>query len=112
MASVSKMVHGSTNHFEVNLIGTQGSATWMFMNPDEIAIGKGNTRSTASRKETLMGSQQSPFHGMGWLEGYVEILRQLILDLQGSGSGNYPNLSQNLVLLDSLFKTLPLDRKL
>jgi predicted dehydrogenase len=106
LGSISKTVHGATNHFELNLIGTKGSATWQFLNPDELLIGKGNTRSTLARKETILGSQQPPFHGLGWLEGYIEVIRQLVLELQGNGDGNYPKLSQNLQILESLFKTV------
>lgn len=112
MASISKTLHGATNHFEINVIGTKKSATWTFLNPDEIFIGEGNSRKILARKDTQLGSRQPPFHGLGWLEGYMEIIRQVILELEakaqgnknhiGIESGNYPKLQENLDLLSSL----------
>ena len=103
LASVSKTLHGAANDFEITLVGTKQSATWKFMEPDVLCIGKGGTRTFLPRKENTMGSLQPPFHALGWLEGYVEILRQLFLELQGEGGGNYPRLENNLKLLESLF---------
>ncbi|MBC7396073.1 MAG: Gfo/Idh/MocA family oxidoreductase, partial [Bdellovibrionales bacterium] len=39
--SISKTVHGSTNHFEINVLGTKKSVTWEFLKPDELFIGEG-----------------------------------------------------------------------
>lgn len=102
MASISKTFHGATNHFEINVIGTKRSANWTFLNPDEIVVGHGISRAVLTRKETQLGSQQPPFHGLGWLEGYVEIIRQVILELEGNENGNYPMLQDNLELLNSM----------
>lgn len=104
LGSISKTVHGATNHFEVNVIGSKKSATWQFLNPDEILVGTGNTRQTMTRKETQLGAQQPSFHGTGWLEGYIETLRQLIFEISNAGGGNYPKLSDNLRMLESLFR--------
>jgi predicted dehydrogenase len=103
LGSISKTVHGATNHFEVNVIGSKKSATWQFLNPDEILVGVGNSRQTVTRK-ALFGSQLPPFHGAGWLEGYIEILNQLLLETTGSGPGNYPTLSENVSMLESIFR--------
>ncbi len=105
MASISKTVHGATNHFEVNLIGTKKSATWNFLNPDEIQMGVGRSRTVISRQETSMGSRQGAFHGTGWLEGYVEIIRQYILELKNEGDGDYPKLSESLGLIDVMLSS-------
>ena len=103
LASISKTFHGAANDFEINLIGTRQSATWNFMNPDGIWVGKGGTRTFLPRKDNSLGSGQPPFHALGWLEGYIEITRQLLLELQGKGGGNYPRLENNLKVLESLF---------
>jgi predicted dehydrogenase len=103
MGSISKTFHGAANDFEVTLIGTRQSATWNFMEPDGIWLGKGGSRIFLPRKENSLGSHQPPFHGLGWLEGYIEITRQLLLELQGQGGGNYPRLENNLKVLESLF---------
>jgi predicted dehydrogenase len=105
MGSISKTLHGFTNHFEVNVIGSLASSTWQFLNPDEIVLGKGNSKSTLNRKDTLLGSQQPPFHGVGWLEGYIEIFKQLLGELSEGGERDYPKLSQSLEVLESLFQT-------
>ncbi len=103
LASISKTFHGTTNDFEITLIGTQQSATWNFMAPDGIWLGKGGSRTLLPRKDNNLGSRQPPFHGLGWLEGYIEIIRQLLLELQDQGGGNYPRLADNLKVLESLF---------
>jgi predicted dehydrogenase len=102
LGSISKTFHGAGNDFEINLIGSKQSASWSFMNPDGIWLGKGGSRTFFPRKENQMGSQQPPFHGLGWLEGYIEIIHQLLLELQGLGKGNYPRLDHNLEVLKSL----------
>lgn len=102
LASVSKTLHGASNDFEITVVGTKQSATWKFMEPDGLWLGRGGTRTFLPRKENTTGSLQPPFHALGWLEGYVEILRQLLLELQGRGGGNYPKLETNLKVLESL----------
>lgn len=103
LASISKTLHGAANDFEITLVGTKQSGTWRFMEPDLIWLGHGNSRSIVTPRESVLGSRQPPFHGLGWLEGYVEILRQLFLELLGQGGGNYPRLENNLKILESLF---------
>lgn len=103
LGSISKTIHGAANDFEVNVIGTKQSAAWNFMNPDGIWVGKGGSRTFVPRKDTGMGSHQPAFHALGWLEGYLEILRQVFLELEGKGPGNYPDLKTNLKVLRSLF---------
>jgi predicted dehydrogenase len=64
--SISKTVHGAPNHFEINVLGTKKSATWKFLEPDEIFIGEGKDRRVVTRKTAELGSLQSAFHAMGW----------------------------------------------
>lgn len=104
LSSISKTIHGATNHFEINIIGSKLTATWNFLSPDEILIGEGKDRRILTRKDSHMGSKQSPFHGMGWIEGYIEIASGLIDHIQNRGKENYPTLSQNLDVLDSMLK--------
>jgi predicted dehydrogenase len=104
LGSISKTFHGAANDFEVTLIGTRQSAAWNFMEPDGIWLGRGGSRTFLPRKESILGSGQPPFHALGWLEGYIEITRRLLLELQGQGGGNYPRLEDNLKVLESLFK--------
>lgn len=103
LGSISKTFHGAANDFEIHVIGTKQSATWKFLSPDGIELGKGGSRTFLPRNENNLGSGQPPFHALGWLEGYIEILRQLFLELQGQGPGNYPRLENNLKVLKSLF---------
>jgi predicted dehydrogenase len=102
--SISKTFHGSTNHFEINLIGTKKSATWNFSNPDEIIIGEGRDRKIVTRTTKSFGSYQAAFHGLGWIEGYIEICRQCILEFRGVQTGIYPKLSENLNIIQSLLE--------
>jgi predicted dehydrogenase len=103
-ASISKTVHGATNHFEIRALGTKKSAAWEFLNPDEILIGEGRSRRVIVRKEMEHGSKQWPYHGMGWLEGYIEIAHGLLGVFEGR-KGGYPTLAENLDVLEAMFKT-------
>ncbi|MBC7693593.1 MAG: Gfo/Idh/MocA family oxidoreductase [Methylotenera sp.] len=103
--SISKTVHGSTHHFELNVIGSLRSATWKFLEPDQLIIGEGRDLSVFTRKDSNFGSRQSPFHAQGWLEGYIEIAHQLVAEVFHGRTTSYPRLSENLDLLEALFKT-------
>jgi len=106
LGSVSKTLHGAPNHFEINVIGTKKSATWNFLNPDEILIGEGRKRSVLSRGHSDLGSMQPPYHGMGWLEGYIEIASRLITGINsGDRQTDYPRLSENLEILHQMLIT-------
>jgi hypothetical protein len=106
LRTISKTAHGSTDHFEINVIGSKKSATWTFAHPDEIYIGEGRLRTLITRTESRSGSKQPPFRGMGWLEGYVEILRQSIYEIQGRSFEPYPNLKDVGTIMKSLFDIL------
>jgi predicted dehydrogenase len=102
--SVSKTVHGATNQLQVSILGTKKSASWEFLKPDEIEIGEGKNRTIAARKDSLLGSTQAPFHGMGWLEGYIEISHRLLAQVYQSKKSSYPTLSENLTTLEAMFQ--------
>lgn len=102
--SISKNAHGHNNHLELNLLGSQGSAQWSFTRPDEILLGIGSEQKITVRPDARMGSQQAPFHGLGWLEGYVEILRGLLSP--ASHEANYPRLKESLDLIERLLKSV------
>lgn len=101
--SISKNVHGAGNHLEINILGTKGALAWNFMSPDELTISKGSEREIITRKTSDLGSQQNAFHGIGWLEGYTEILRQGVYQLSGKSHGSYPTLKENVQMLEFLF---------
>lgn len=103
LGSISKTVHGASNHFEIQAIGSKRSASWTFLRPDELFIGEGRDRRVLTRKTKDMGSEQSPFHAQGWLEGYIEISRALMEDAFLARKRGYPDLQSNLKLLESMF---------
>ena len=96
MASISKTVHGTTNDFEYTVIGTRGAATWRFLRPDEVEVGCGNQTSFIRREAVNPSSETSPFHGLGWLEGYAEITRQTLRQVSGLSSIEIPTLRESL----------------
>lgn len=96
--SISKTVHGAGNDFEIHLIGEKKSASWKFSKPDFLEISEGNSTSIIQKKTTDTGSGHWPHHGLGWIEGYVEIIRQ---SLKG---GHYPTLHENLSLLENIIE--------
>jgi len=102
--SISKTMHGATNHFELVALGTKAAATWTFLNPDEILVGQGRERRVVTRKAATLGTHFPPFHGSGWLEGYIEILRQVLTGLS-TGTQNYPTLVQSLDHLELMLRT-------
>lgn len=101
-ASVSKIVHGAANNFEYTVIGSRGSATWRFMQPDEVECGSGG-RTTILRREAANASSGTlPFHGLGWLEGYVEIVHQALREASGLPSIPVPTLQESLAVMNVL----------
>jgi predicted dehydrogenase len=102
MVSISKTMHGATNDFEFTAIGTRGSVTWRFLRPDEIEYGSGNQTSIIRRETANASSETAPFHGLGWLEGYVEITRQTLRQVSGLASAGIPTLSEALDVMDVL----------
>ncbi len=103
--SISKTVHGRGNHLEVNVIGEKLCASWSFEDPDTLRIGRGDQTHWRSRpREAKVGSGQSPFHGMGWLEGYVEIAHQLLRKATGESSTDFPSLGQALDVIETLLR--------
>jgi predicted dehydrogenase len=98
LASISKTVHGAPNHFEINVIGSRKYACWKFLEADQIEIGEGTERRYASRNRSDLGSGHWPHHGLGWIEGYIEVIYQAIRGLEGAPV-NYPTLAQNLEVI-------------
>lgn len=103
-ASISKAVHGSTNHFEINVLGSHLAATWIFERPDEILIGEGRDRRYLTRKDSELGSQNPPHHGTGWLEGYIEIASCLLRDTYQDRPSSYPRLGECLDFLEPMLQ--------
>lgn len=101
--SISKTVHGMGNSLEINILGSLKTATWNFLNPDEIIIGVGPDQKILKRTKSTLGGKQNPFHGLGWIDGYIEIISQSLLELKGE-KGNYPNLSSTLNVMETLLK--------
>ncbi len=102
--SVSKVVHGSANDFEVVIMGTEGTARWNFMNPDQVLVGRGRDASLMTRKGAESGTGHPPYHAMGWIEGYVALVRKVLTESQISHQYPVPQLSENLKLLRHLMK--------
>jgi predicted dehydrogenase len=96
MGSISKTIHGATNHFEINVLGSRRSATWKFEQPDEIFIGEGRDRRVITRRDSRLGSENPPHHGMGWLEGYIEITGNLIRRAFHGEERTFPELQETL----------------
>ncbi len=102
--SVSKNLHGATNQFEITLIGSKASASWEFLKPDEIVIGEGRDRRVLTRKTSDFGSRQPAFHGLGWLEGYIEISSRLLTEVYLGKKANYPDLKSHLDVLEAMLQ--------
>jgi predicted dehydrogenase len=102
-ASISKTVHGATNNFEYTVIGSRGTATWRFLQPDEVEFATGNHTSILRRDRANPSSGTAPFHGLGWLEGYVEITHQTLRRAVGLSSVPIPVLKEAVAAMEVLF---------
>ena len=107
LGSISKTFHGASNVLQVHVLGTRGTAYWEFERMDEIVIGRGNQKTVLQREESALGSRQPPFHSLGWLEGYVEIIHRALLRARGeaAAAAGYPipDLGDHLQVLETLF---------
>jgi predicted dehydrogenase len=102
LASISKTVHGAANDFEYTVIGTKAMATWRFMRPDEIEFGSGGEKRILYRESANPSTGTLPFHGLGWLEGYVEITRQTLRRASGLDFTPVPTLKESLAAMNVL----------
>jgi predicted dehydrogenase len=100
--SISKTVHGATNDLEVLVVGSRQSAAWSFLRPDEIVLGTGRSRRILVRDVPHLGSRQAPYHALGWLEGYVEITRQLLYRTVGRPTEPYPDAASSIAAVEIL----------
>lgn len=99
--SISKTVHGAGNHLELVVLGAAGSATWRFESPDEIVVGRGSRRTVIARTaDEKRGASQAPFHGLGWLEGYMDVTSRMIRRLRGETGLPVPTLAENLTVME------------
>jgi predicted dehydrogenase len=106
LASISKTLHGATNHFEINIIGSKKYAAWKFLEADQIEVSEGTTKSFVCRSNSVMGTGHAPFHGAGWMEGYSEIISRAFKSLEEKTEPSYPTLSQHLQILEPMLKAL------
>jgi predicted dehydrogenase len=104
LGSISKNIHGAANHFEVNALGTKKSVTWTFLDPDRLRVGSGSSDTQVCRANDETGSRHSPFHALGWLEGYLEILERALQGLASGKLEGIPQLSEHLDLVGHLLQ--------
>ncbi len=112
LGSISKTVHGAGNDLQIHVIGSKGSASWTIANPDMLSIGVGREQRTLTRQSTEYGSSHPAFHAMGWVEGYAEITKQLILEIVKQRAGQtttpagrkyaFPSLNESVQLVSLL----------
>ena len=103
-ASISKTLHGAGNELEFTVIGTRGSATWRFQRPDEVEFGRGHRRTVIARNIPHPSSRTVPFHGLGWLEGYVYITHQALRSVSGLNASPVPTISEALNVMEVLLR--------
>lgn len=80
--SVSKIFHGGVNNLEFSIIGTHGSVQWNFLDADTLKVGLGDEVILKYRSEKNFGTGLPAFHAAGWLEGYIEIIKQAFVNKQ------------------------------
>lgn len=102
LGSLSKTFHGMGNHFEIQVLGKRGAAGWAFEAPDELAISRGRETVIHRRAQSDLGSHQAPFHGLGWLEGYLEVIHRAIRRSADPKSAPFPELREHLAVMQAL----------
>ena len=107
LGSASKTVHGA-NHLDVSVLGSQRAVHWSFNNPDELRVGRGNQVTCMHRTAGRYGSQQPPYHGTGWLEGYTEVSHCFLQRLAGRDAPAHPTLTEALDVMEVLLTAQPL----
>jgi predicted dehydrogenase len=105
IASISKTWHGAGNQLEVHVLGTSGRASWDFQNPDRVELARGGETTWIPRPGAdRAASHQAPFHGLGWLEGYVAIARAMAAEIQGREHAPFPTLAENLRVMRTILR--------
>lgn len=99
LASISKTAHGATNALEVHVLGTRKTVSWRLMAPDELVIGEGGRETLVPREVAGPGTGSRPFHGLGWIEGYVDILHQSMRRMAGLSHRPVPTLAESLEVM-------------
>jgi predicted dehydrogenase len=99
--SISKTAHGTGNDLEITILGAKQSATWHVERPDEVKISKGSTTTMLQKPNDSFGSRQPPFHGMGWIEGYIDITHSFLMHMAGHPT-RYPTLAESLRVMEVL----------
>ena len=101
--SISRTIHGAANDFEIHVLGSLGTASWGFMDADRIRVGRGTEFRVIPRAEADLGSLHRAYHAMGWIEGYIEILRRGFMELNGD-KRDYPSLRSSVPVMRALFE--------
>ena len=105
--SISKTVHGAGNDLELHVIGAKKRVSWRFAAPDMLEIGVGSVTCSVPRATSDFGSMQRPFHGIGWLEGYTEILKQACTLVLGEKPRMNSMLPWNLSVMRLMLEAWP-----
>lgn len=99
--SVAKAVHGAGD-LQVAMIGRERDVRWSFGNPDQLLVARGNRVTSVRRGAGRYGSQQPLFHGMGWIEGYIEVIHCFLQRLAGREAPAPPSLHEALDAMEVL----------
>jgi predicted dehydrogenase len=102
--SISKTAHGTGNDLEFTVLGQKQSVTWNVERPDELRIARGSTVTLMQKPSDKFGSQQPPFHGMGWIEGYIEIIHNYLMKIAGNTAVTYPTLQDSVKVMEVLLQ--------
>jgi predicted dehydrogenase len=108
--SISKTAHGAGNDLELTVLGQKQSVTWHVERPDELRVAQGSAIRILQKPADRSGSQQPPFHGTGWLEGYIEIIHRYLRKVSGDSTATYPTLQESLRVMETLLSLEPESR--
>lgn len=110
LASISKTAHGETNNFDFVVFGTKGTAKWCFLNPDEIRYDTKNQSQIIHRNKPYLATGSLPSHGLGWIEGYAEIIFQSLKSMFGLKVTPVPTLAEALDVMECILASKIINR--
>ena len=99
--SASKTVHGASD-LQLSAIGSERAVRWVYGAADQLEVGRGNQVTLVRRGPGRYGSQQPLFHGMGWIEGYIEVIHCFLQRLAGRDAPAPPSLDEALDVMEVL----------
>ena len=102
--SISKTAHGQGNALDLDVVGEHAVASWSLSEPDTIVWGQRGVHSSQARVVAELPARPAPFHALGWMEGYVRVVGQVVSHMLYDRPSQAPTLAEHLSVLRCLLE--------